>query len=195
MGRLRNRYADRYGNWQVSIYSAAKRSGLSKEDYEALIRETCSSWSQDGVKWMMKRYGRRYRGHLGLLGTAIVACYAGHRCHDYIVEPAVEEPKFLSRVRPDIALVLSNGILLLEVKMHHKEIGDVSTQIDNTVGKFYPLLRRNRVFLGTLHMFTTAARTGSRWVLPRWAAVIVLASKPQYQIYGEIDEAVKRFII
>ncbi|WP_054854460.1 hypothetical protein [Vulcanisaeta distributa] len=70
-----------------------KHSGLSLREYEDLISATCSAW-RGGLDWLRARFGEKeYKGHLGLLGTALVTCYARQRCYDYVLEPPHRSPQ------------------------------------------------------------------------------------------------------
>ncbi|WP_291998922.1 hypothetical protein [Caldivirga sp.] len=190
MGGPRNEYHHVSG-----IYvrrGGRSRSGLGHNEYEDLIARTCISWSQDGINWLKNRFGNDYRGHLGLLGTALVACYAALKCHYYVLEPVIIAQGLgidLSGINPDIALVINDKLLILEVKVHHKgmEEGGLISQIDGFVENYGNLLWKFRVYLGVIHMIMHGKQLNIER-RPHWLTIMNLT--PGKNIYDELDEII-----
>ena len=201
MGRLRSDYEYAISGITIHVSSGGRsRSGLAPGEYMELINETCKSWRDKGITWLRNRFGNAYMGHLGILGTAIMACYAQWRCHDFILEPSITTMPSthipLTSINPDIALIIENKLLILEIKLHHKEVTNLTSQIDEFIAEFKSELRRLRIHMGVLHMLmtrTTQAREERR-NKPRWLTELILASKKQQDIYNEIDNIIKDLI-
>ena len=201
MGELRNDYEYTINDITLHVsYGGKRRTGLTPEEYKELITETCKSWRDKGITWLRNRFGNAYMGHLGILGTAIMACYARQRCYDFILEPSITTMPSthipLTSINPDIALIIENKLLILEIKLHHKEVTNLTSQIDEFIAEFKSELRRLRIHMGVLHMLmtrTTQAREERR-NKPRWLTELILASKKQQDIYNEIDNIIKDLI-
>ena len=197
MGGLRSDYEYAISGITIHVSSGGRsRSGLAPGEYMELINETCKSWRDRGIAWLRNRFGNAYVGHLGVLGTAIMACYARQRCYDFILEPSITTMPSthipLTSINPDIALIIKNELLILEVKLHHKVIASLTSQIDEFIAEFRGELRRLKIHMGILHMLTTRAAQAreERRNKPRWLAELILASKRQQDIYDEIDSII-----
>lgn len=95
-----------------------------------------------------------YKGHLGLLGTALVACYATTRCNGVVLEPRFRElsiPIDPTATNPDIAVVLGDDLLILEVKVHRFESAELVSQLDDFAVNYGAFLKRWGIHLGVIH--------------------------------------------
>ena len=109
---------------------------------------------------------------LNPLGNAIVACYALERCYDVVLEPTV---MVLDRsFNLDVALKMDDRtLMLLEVKLHRKDVGLSETQVGeiNALGYHVALLKRG---------IRVGAASGKPPELAnRWTAVAYLPPQPQ----------------
>ncbi|AFA40207.1 hypothetical protein Pogu_2180 [Pyrobaculum oguniense TE7] len=174
-------------------FSGRSRSGLSFDEYVELINRTCTSWSREGLGWLRERFGPNYKGHLGLLGTALVACYATTRCHGVVLEPRFRElsiPVDPTATNPDLAVVLGDDLLILEVKVHRFESAELVSQLDDFAVNYGAFLKRWGIHLGVIHF---RLGVGVREKAPPWAAEVSLApGKKLGALFLEIDEVFKK---
>lgn len=193
MGELRQSHD---GHPAVSIERGGrKHSGLRYDDYKELIENTCRSWNR-GVEWLRDKFGDNYKGHMGLLGTALVACYAMSRCHDVVIEPKIRRKDItldLSVINPDIAIVQSEGLLIIEVKVHRKEPIALTSQLDDFILKYGRQLKKWGIYLAVIH-FWMGGRTPAI-KLPPWAVELSLSpGRKLDELYGELDRLLQAVV-
>ncbi|AET33741.1 hypothetical protein P186_2353 [Pyrobaculum ferrireducens] len=56
------------------------------------------------MEWLRRRFGNP-RGHYGLLGSALVACYAARECRDVVPEAELSIPSIRGPILVDVAVV------------------------------------------------------------------------------------------
>jgi len=112
---------------------------------------------------------------LNPLGNAIVACYALERCYDVVLEPTV---MVLDRsFNLDVALKMDDRtLMLLEVKLHRKDVGLSETQVGeiNALGYHVALLKRG-IRVGAIHLYTSGKPPEPA---NRWTAVAFVPPQP-----------------
>jgi hypothetical protein len=91
------------------------------------------------LRILKQAYGGLANAPLNPLGNAIVACYALERCYDVVLEPTVT---VLDRsFNLDVALKMDDKtLMLLEVKLHRKDVGLSETQVERFMPSAITLL-------------------------------------------------------
>jgi len=127
---------------------------------------------------------------LNPLGNAIVACYALERCYDVVLEPTVT---VIDRsFNLDVALKMDDKtLMLLEVKLHRKDVGLSKTQVDEmyALGYHVALLKRG-IRVGAIHLYT------SHWPpepANRWTAVAYLPPDPR-KVFTHAGDAINQLL-
>jgi len=131
------------------------RTNLTFNEYSMFIDAVCAGWIRDGITWLRNRFGEKYRGHMGLLGNALILCAVKTLCIDTVPEPSLIEAK--KRLQADVAVIGAEELLIVEVKLHHErylEFPVVETQLERQVAEMLPILRRYSIKFAVLHLFT-----------------------------------------
>ncbi|MGC9050658.1 hypothetical protein, partial [Pyrobaculum sp.] len=123
----------------------------------------CAGWSTAGVEWLRRRFGNP-RGHYGLLGNALVACYAASACRDVVPEAELSIPSIQRSILVDVAVV-TDVVIGLEIKLHHRDVRSLESQLDPVIEEYGQNLKKSGIYLGVLHFFTSEV---PRVETPRW---------------------------
>jgi hypothetical protein len=116
------------------------RTNLTFNEYSVFIDAVCAGWIRDGITWLRNRFGEKYRGHMGLLGNALILCAVKTLCIDTVPEPSLIEAK--KRLQADVAVLGAEELLFVEVKLHHErylEVPVVETQLERQVAEMLPV--------------------------------------------------------
>jgi len=142
------------------------------------------------LRILKQAYGGLANAPLNPLGNAIVACYALERCYDVVLEPTVT---VLDRsINLDVALKMDDKtLMLLEVKLHRKDVGLSETQVDEiyALGHHVALLRRG-IRVGAIHLYTSRQPPEPA---NRWTAVAYLPPQP-HQVFTHVGDAINRLL-
>ena len=142
------------------------------------------------MRILKQAYGGLANAPLNPLGNAIVACYALERCYDVVLEPTVT---VIDRsINLDVALKMDDKtLMLLEVKLHRKDVGLSETQVDEiyALGHHVALLRRG-IRVGAIHLYTSGKPPEPA---NRWTAVAYLPPQP-HQVFTHVGDAINRLL-
>jgi len=154
-----------------------------------VLQEACVDWRR-ALRILKQAYGGLANAPLNPLGNAIVACYALERCYDVVLEPTVT---VLDRsINLDVALKMDDKtLMLLEVKLHRKDVGLSETQVDEiyALGHHVALLRRG-IRVGAIHLYTSRQPPEPA---NRWTAVAYLPPQP-HQVFTHVGDAINRLL-
>jgi len=149
----------------------------------------CVDWRR-ALRILKQAYGGLANAPLNPLGNAIVACYALERCYDVVLEPTVT---VIDRsINLDVALKMDDKtLMLLEVKLHRKDVGLSETQVDEiyALGHHVALLRRG-IRVGAIHLYTSGKPPEPA---NRWTAVAYLPPQP-HQVFTHVGDAINRLL-
>ncbi len=65
------------------------RTNLTFNEYSVFIDAVCAGWIRDGITWLRSKFGKEYRGHMGLLGNALILYAVKTLCLDTVPEPSL----------------------------------------------------------------------------------------------------------
>jgi hypothetical protein len=119
------------------------------------LNAVCAGWIRDGITWLRSKFGKEYRGHMGLLGNVLILCVVKTLCIDTIPEPSLIVEKM--RLQADVAVLGAEELLIIEVKLHHERYSEfpvVETQLERQAAEMLPVLRRYSIKFAVLHLFT-----------------------------------------
>jgi hypothetical protein len=154
-----------------------------------VLQEACVDWRR-ALRILKQTYGGLANAPLNPLGNAIVACYALERCYDVVLEPTVT---VLDRsFNLDVALKMDDKtLMLLEVKLHRKDVGLSETQVDEiyALGYHVVLLKRG-IRVGAIHLYTSGKPPEPA---NRWTAVAYLPPQPQ-QVFTHVGDAINQLL-
>jgi hypothetical protein len=131
------------------------RTNLTFNEYSVFIDAVCSGWIRDGITWLRSKFGKEYRGHMGLLGNVLILCAVKTLCLDTVPEPSLIVGKM--RLQADVAVLGAEELLIIEVKMHHKrylKFPMVETQLERQVEEIQTEFRSYLIKFAVLHLFT-----------------------------------------
>jgi hypothetical protein len=131
------------------------RTNLTFNEYSVFIDAVCAGWIRDGITWLRNRFGKEYRGHMGLLGNALILCAVKTLCVDTVPEPSLIEAK--RRLQADVAVLGAEELLIIEVKMHHErylKFPVVETQLEKQVEEIQTKFGSYSIKFAVLHLFT-----------------------------------------
>ena len=131
------------------------RTNLTFNEYSVFIDAVCAGWIRDGITWLRNRFGERYRGHMGLLGNALILCAVKTLCVDTVHEPSLIVAK--KRLQADVAVLGAEELLIIEVKLHHErylKFPVVETQLEKQVEEIQTEFRGYLIKFAVLHLFT-----------------------------------------
>jgi hypothetical protein len=149
------------------------------------LQEACVDWRR-ALRILKQVYGGLANAPLNPLGNAIVACYALERCYDVVLEPTV---MVLDRsFNLDVVLKMDDKtLMLLEVKLHRKDVGLSETQVGEiyALGYHVALLKRG-IRVGAVSRQPPEPAN-------RWTAVAYLPPQPQ-QVFTHVGDAINRLL-
>ena len=131
------------------------RTNLTFNEYSMALNAVCTGWIGNGITWLRSKFGKEYRGHMGLLGNVLILCAVKTLCLDTVPEPGLIVEKM--RLQADVAVLGAEELLIIEVKLHHKRYSEfpvVETQLERQVAEMLPVLRRYSIKFAFLHLFT-----------------------------------------
>jgi hypothetical protein len=131
------------------------RTNLTFKEYSEFIDAVCAGWIRDGITWLRNRFGKEYRGHMGLLGNALILCAVKTLCVDTVPEPRLIAAK--KWLQADVAVLGAEELLIIEVKMHHEmylKFPVVVTQLEKQVEEIQTEFRSYLIKFAVLHLFT-----------------------------------------
>jgi hypothetical protein len=165
------------------------RTNLTFNEYSVFIDAVCAGWIRDGITWLRSKFGKEYRGHMGLLGNVLILCAVKTLCLDTVPEPSLIVEKM--RLQADVAVLGAEELLIIEVKLHHERYSEfpvVETQLERQVAEMLPVLRRYSIKFAVLHLFT-AGMPSLPPRMPRYVKALCLPPRRK-----EALDALKDFV-